>query len=95
MATICLSKESYNSKKLTRVLSDIQGIKTVFVDPKSELLTFRYDSSRLTLDNIKKHLSNQGIKTQSLKSVKLIKSRDEIPEKKTKLFKLDISPSVN
>ena len=94
LATICLSGEKYNSQELTRVLSDIKGIKTVFLDPKSELLTFRYDSSRLKLKNIKKHLNTQGIEAQTLKSVKLLKSKNEISTDKTKLFKLDISPSA-
>lgn len=93
LATICLTGEKTNSN-ITQALAGMQGIKTVFLDPKSEILTFRYDSSQLTLNNIKEQLKSYGLKAQSLQSLKFVKKDRKLEEEQTKLFKLDFSPSA-
>jgi len=82
-----------DSDKVTQALADVTGIRTVFLDPKSELLTFRYNSSDLTLQKIKDQLRKMGIEAQSLQSVRLIKSSDQKEQSRQKLFTLDIYPS--
>jgi len=94
LATICVSKKTKDTQEMTKLLAGFQGIKTVFVDPKSELITFRYDSSKLTLESIKEKLNEHGLETLDLKSVKIIKSEKNLSDKKTKLFKLDFSSSA-
>lgn len=95
LATLCFSGGEKNTGELTKVLSEIEGVRTVFLDPKSELLTFRYDSSRLTLERIKDQLSEYGLNAQNLKSVKILKAQKKQQQEPTPLFKLDISPSSN
>ncbi|HMA62335.1 MAG TPA: hypothetical protein VKP78_06755 [bacterium] len=93
LATICFSENNVDSDKVTQALADVTGIRTVFLDPKSELLTFRYNSSDLTLQKIKDQLRKMGIEAQSLQSVRLIKSSDQKEQSRQKLFTLDIYPS--
>jgi len=95
LATLSLTNSQSNSSKLAQKITKIKGVKTVFLDNGTQLLTLRYDNSKLNLKKIKKHLENKGILVEKLNSIKIIpsKERSEIYKKNRNIVELNFSPS--
>ncbi len=74
------------AQKVTELVRKIEGVQSVFVDEKSALCTFRYDSGKIDLKTVENQLASMGIQFRPLEPVRIL----DIPEKHKKLLSIEI-----
>lgn len=74
------------AQKVAELVRKIEGVQAVFVDEKSALCTFRYDSGKIDLKTVENQLASLGIQFIPLESVRIL----EIPEKHKKFLSIEI-----
>ncbi len=60
------------ANKVVEMVRMIEGVQTVFLDEKSNLCTFRYDSGKINLKTVERQLAGLGIKFIPVESVKIL-----------------------
>lgn len=78
------------AEKVTEMVRMIEGIQTVFIDEKSSLCTFRYDSGKINLKSVESQLAGLGVKFKPVESVKILESGGN-----KKLLSIKINPASN
>ncbi|RKY61712.1 MAG: hypothetical protein DRP96_02365 [Candidatus Neomarinimicrobiota bacterium] len=76
------------AEKVTEMVRMIEGIQTVFIDEKSSLCTFRYDTGKINLKSVESQLAGLGVKFNPIESVKILESGG-----KKNLLSISINPA--
>jgi len=79
--------------KVREVTRMIEGVQTVFIDEKSNLCTFRYDSGKIDLEGVEKQMAGFGIKFTPVESVKILEPDSQKDRKK--LISITINNASN
>jgi len=77
------------AEKVAEMVRMIEGIQTVFIDGKSNLCTFRYDTGKINLQVVESQLAGLGVKFYPVKSVKFL----EPQKNREKLLSIKINPA--
>jgi len=92
---ITLQIDGIDNKVIAEKVSDmvrmIEGVQTVFIDQKSNLCTFRYDSGKTNLQVVESQLAGLGVTFNPIESVKILESQ----ENRKKLLSITINPASN
>lgn len=75
--------------QVKKMVKMIEGVQTIFIDEKTSLCTFRYDSGKVDLSTLESQLNNLGIKFRPLKSVRIL----DVNKHESKLFSIKITPA--
>ena len=75
--------------QVKKMVKMIEGVQTIFIDEKTSLCTFRYDSGKVNLSTLESQLNNLGIKFRPLKSVRIL----DVNKQESKLFSIKITPA--
>lgn len=75
-------KDETVAERVQEVVCMIEGIQTVFVDVNSSLCTFRYDSGKTNLDQVRSQLAGLGLRMMPVKSVRILDSIKESSRQK-------------
>jgi len=88
-------EEDQAAEQIESIVELLEGVQTIFVDEKSKLFTFRYDSGKISYRTVESKLSGFGLTVTPVKSVRLLDQKYS-PQPKDKLFKIEISsPNQN
>lgn len=79
------------AEKVSEMVRMIEGIQTVFIDEKSSLCTFRYDSGKTNLQVVESQLAGLGVTFNPIEPVKIL----EPHENRKKLLSIKINPASN
>ncbi len=83
------------AEQIENIVELMEGVQTIFIDEKSKLFTFRYDSGKISYSTVASKLSGFGLTVAPVKSVRLLDQKYS-PEPENKLFKIEISsPNQN
>ncbi|MDO9548929.1 MAG: hypothetical protein Q7J65_08220, partial [Candidatus Marinimicrobia bacterium] len=77
------------AQKVTEMVRMIEGIQTVFIDERSNLCTFRYDTGKINLQVVESQLAGLGVTFNPIESVKIL----EPLENRKKLLSIKINPA--
>lgn len=77
------------ANKVREVTRMIEGVQTVFIDEKSNLCTFRYDSGKIDLEGVEKQMAGLGIKFIPVESVKILEPDFQKDRKKMISIKIN------
>ena len=69
----------------------VEGIQTVLIDCNQNLYTFRYDTGKIDLSEVKTHFAKLGVKIKPIKSVMLLNEKKI--EENNKFFSIKVSPA--
>jgi hypothetical protein len=78
-------------QRVSGIVDQLEGVETIFVDEKSNIFTFRYDSGKIDVSKMQIFLAENGLNVDTLRPVILLTAESSRPKKK--LFQIKIHSS--
>ena len=75
--------------KVNEMVQMIEGLQTIFIDEKTNLCTFRFDTGKTNLQFVESQLAGLGVKINPVKPVKITDAQDI----RSKLLSIKIKPA--